>query len=28
MFSGAKTLAHVPSDIDDLKDKDGKIAED
>ena len=28
MFSGTKTLAHIPSDIDDLKDKKGHIAED
>ena len=28
MFSGTKTLAHIPSDIDDLKDKKGHVAED
>ena len=26
MFSGAKTIAHIPSDLDDLKDKYGRIA--
>ena len=28
MFSGTKTLAHIQSDIDDLKDTKGHIAED